>query len=38
VLEALAKYEPMTMAVMHGSAWRGNGAQLLRALSNALSS
>ncbi len=38
VLEALARYEPMTMAVMHGSAWRGNGAQLLRALSAALSS
>jgi len=38
VLEALAHYEPMTMAVMHGSAWRGNGAQLLRGLRDALSS
>jgi len=38
VLESLAKHEPMTMACMHGSAWRGNGAQLLRALRDALSS
>jgi hypothetical protein len=38
VLESLARYEPMTMAVMHGTAWRGNGAQLLRALRDALSS
>ena len=38
VLAPLAHYEPMTMAVMHGSAWRGNGAQLLRALSDALAS
>jgi flavorubredoxin len=37
VLDALARYEPMTMAVMHGSAWRGNGAQLLRGLRDALS-
>ena len=37
VLQSLAKHEPMTMAVMHGSAWRGNGAQLLRALRDALS-
>ena len=37
VLDALARHEPMTMAVMHGSAWRGNGAQLLRALRDALS-
>ena len=37
VLEALAHHEPMTMAVMHGSAWRGNGAQLLRGLRDALS-
>ena len=38
VLDALARHEPMTMAVMHGSAWRGNGAELLRALRDALSS
>src|SRR3954468_9477268 len=37
VLDALARCEPMTMAVMHGSAWRGNGAELLRALRDALS-
>jgi flavorubredoxin len=36
VLEALAREEPATMACMHGSAWRGNGSQLLRALSDAL--
>jgi flavorubredoxin len=38
VLDALARHEPTTMAVMHGSAWRGNGAELLRALRDALSS
>lgn len=37
MLEALARHEPTTMACMHGSAWRGNGAQLLRALGDALS-
>lgn len=37
VLEALARHEPTTMACMHGSAWRGNGSQLLHALSDALS-
>jgi flavorubredoxin len=36
VLEAFAREEPSTMACMHGSAWRGNGSQLLRALSTAL--
>jgi flavorubredoxin len=36
VLEALAREEPATMACMHGSAWRGDGSQLLRALSDAL--
>jgi flavorubredoxin len=36
VLEALARHEPATMACMHGSAWRGNGSQLLRGLSDAL--
>ena len=38
VLQALARHEPTTMACMHGSAWRGNGAQLLRDLSKALAS
>jgi flavorubredoxin len=37
VLESIARLEPTTMACMHGSAWRGNGAQLLRALGEALS-
>jgi hypothetical protein len=32
-LERLAKEQPRTLAVMHGSAWRGDGAALLRALS-----
>ena len=36
MLDALASHEPRTMACMHGSAWRGNGAQLLRALGDAL--
>jgi flavorubredoxin len=36
VLEAFAREEPSTMACMHGSAWRGNGSQLLRGLSDAL--
>ena len=36
VLDSLARHEPTTMACMHGSAWRGNGSQLLRALSDAL--
>lgn len=36
VLEALAREEPATLACMHGSAWRGNGSQLLRELSDAL--
>jgi hypothetical protein len=36
VLEAFAREEPATLACMHGSAWRGNGSQLLRALSDAL--
>lgn len=37
VLERLAQDEPMTLACMHGSAWRGNGAALLRSLAAALS-
>lgn len=31
-LERIARDEPTTLACMHGSAWRGNGAELLRAL------
>ena len=37
MLEKLASVEPRTLACMHGSAWRGDGAMLLRALSEALS-
>jgi flavorubredoxin len=37
LLEKLAATEPATLACMHGSAWRGDGAQLLRALADALS-
>ncbi len=36
MLERLASTEPTTLACMHGSAWRGNGAPLLRALADAL--
>lgn len=36
MLERLAATQPTTLACMHGSAWRGNGAQLLRALADAL--
>lgn len=36
ILERLAKESPTTLAVMHGSAWRGDGARLLRELSAAL--
>ncbi len=35
-LERLARLEPATLACMHGSAWRGNGGKLLRALGDAL--
>lgn len=35
-LERLARLEPTTLACMHGSAWRGDGAALLRALAAAL--
>ena len=37
LLEKLASMEPTTLACMHGSAWRGDGAELLRALAEALS-
>jgi len=36
VLERLANERPTTLACMHGSAWRGDGARLLRALSASL--
>jgi len=36
MLERLAREQPATMACMHGSAWRGDGAALLRALSTTL--
>ena len=36
ILEKLANEKPTTLAVMHGSAWRGDGARLLRELGNAL--
>jgi flavorubredoxin len=35
-LHRLAALEPVTMACMHGSAWRGDGAGLLRALGDIL--
>jgi len=37
LLEKLASEEPTTLACMHGSAWHGDGAKLLRALAEALS-
>ena len=37
LLERLASTEPTTLACMHGSAWRGDGAKLLQALAEALS-
>jgi flavorubredoxin len=35
-LERLAREAPTTLAVMHGSAWRGDGARLLRELAAVL--
>ena len=35
-LEKLAREQPKVLAVMHGSAWRGDGAALLRALARSL--
>ncbi len=35
-LERLAQAQPRTLACMHGSAWQGDGAQLLRALATEL--
>lgn len=37
LLEKLAREEPRILACMHGSAWEGNGAALLRALATRLS-
>jgi hypothetical protein len=37
LLEKLAATEPVTLACMHGSAWHGDGAKLLRELSETLS-
>ncbi len=36
MLERLASTGPTTLACMHGSAWRGDGANLLRALADAI--
>jgi flavorubredoxin len=36
ILERLARERPTTLACMHGSAWRGDGARLLRELSAVL--
>jgi len=36
MLERLAATEPATLACMHGSAWSGDGAKLLRALGDSL--
>jgi flavorubredoxin len=37
VLERLAREQPQVLACMHGTAWRGDGAALLRALAETLS-
>lgn len=37
MIERLASFEPKTLACMHGSAWQGDGAGLLRALAELLS-
>jgi hypothetical protein len=36
ILEKLAATEPRTLALMHGSSYRGDGAKLLRALADGL--
>jgi hypothetical protein len=38
ILERIAREQPQVLACMHGSAWRGDGASLLRALAGSLSS
>jgi hypothetical protein len=35
-MEKLARCEPTTLACMHGSSWRGDGAKLLRELAKAV--
>jgi hypothetical protein len=35
-MEKLAGREPTTLACMHGSSWRGDGAKLLRELAKSL--
>jgi len=35
-LDRLAREQPQVLACMHGSAWRGDGAKLLRALAHSL--
>ena len=37
LLEKLAAASPTTLACMHGSSWKGDGAKLLRALSDSYS-
>jgi hypothetical protein len=37
-LERLAREQPQVLACMHGCAWRGDGASLLRALARSLAS
>jgi hypothetical protein len=36
MIERLAATEPATLACMHGAAWRGDGARMLRALGECL--
>ena len=38
ILEGLACSDPTTLACMHGSAWHGDGAKLLRGLADELTS
>jgi flavorubredoxin len=38
LMEKLARCEPTTLACMHGSSWRGDGAALLRELAKSLDS
>jgi hypothetical protein len=38
MLERLAALQPTTLACMHGSAWHGDGAALLRALADSVES
>jgi hypothetical protein len=37
MLERLAACSPLTLACMHGSAWRGDGRKLLQELAEILS-